>query len=120
MTANNLAITKIIPFLSVSTNIAADATDANLIEGAEAIKHKHDGNEVDALRVPACSSPPIVKDGVVSGIPDAQDGVAYLVNAVVFNASNRSDIMQYDAAQAVKNIAPAVGVSYQRAFLRKA
>lgn len=118
MTAS-LAIAKIIPFLSVSTNIAADAEYASLIEGATHETLEHDGQNVDVLLVPACDAPPTVADGVVSGLPKAEAGVFLLVPAVVFGASDRKDLCQYDPTTNVKNIAPKKGVAYQRGFVFK-
>lgn len=120
MTANILANAKIKSLLSVETLIKADAAHADQIEGAVPHALDHDGTVVECLSVPACSSPPIVKDGVVENLPDAEDGVLYLVPAVVFsNVHNRSDVIQYDNATNIKNIPPLRGVAYQTSFITK-
>lgn len=120
MTANILANAKIIPLLSVETLIKADAAHADQIEGATPHALDHDGTAVDCLAVPACSSPPIVKDGVVEGLPDAEDGVLYLVPAVVFSSvKDRTDVIQYDNTTNVKNVPPLRGVAYQTSFITK-
>jgi hypothetical protein len=36
-------------------------------------------------------------------LPEPQEGVLFLVNARVFGASNRTDLVQFDAAQTVRN-----------------
>ena len=45
----------------------------------------------------------VAPDGTVTGLPKPQDGVLFLVNARVFGASDRADLVQFDAAQTVRN-----------------
>lgn len=111
------AITKIIPLLAVNTHISRECEHARLIDGAIESQINHDGDVVDTVMVPAAASTPVVSAGVVTGIPEPQDGVKYLVNAVVFNASDRSDLCVYDRATAVANKAPMPGVAYQRSLV---
>jgi hypothetical protein len=49
------------------------------------------------------TAPTVAHDGAVSGLPEPQDGVLFLVNARVFGASDRADLVQFDAAQTVRN-----------------
>jgi hypothetical protein len=48
-------------------------------------------------------APNVASDGTVTGLPEPQDGDLLLVNARVFGASNRADLVQFDAAQTVRN-----------------
>jgi len=48
-------------------------------------------------------APSVASDGLVSGLPEPQANVLFLVNARVFGASDRADLVQFDAAQTVRN-----------------
>jgi hypothetical protein len=48
-------------------------------------------------------APTVAPDGTVTGLPEPQDGVLFLVNARVFGASERTDLVQFDAVQTVRN-----------------
>ena len=62
-------------------------------------------------------APSVAPDGTVSGLPEPQDGVLFLVNARVFGASDRTDLVQFDNTKTVKNPDGTAGA--QVAFLRK-
>lgn len=48
-------------------------------------------------------SPSVSPEGTVTGLPEPQSEVLFLVNARVFGASDRTDLVQFDAAQTLRN-----------------
>ncbi len=62
-------------------------------------------------------APSVAPDGSVSGLPEPQANVLFLVNARVFGASNRVDLVQFDAAQTLRN--PDNTASAQGGFIRR-
>lgn len=111
-------MTTIRSLLAVNTNIIASADFAKNIEGAQPFILEHNGQHVPCLRIPACASPPQVDGDAVHGLPDPEDGVVFLVSAIVFSkaSTHRKDLAQYDNTKSVKNEAPATGVAYQTAL----
>lgn len=111
-------MTTIRSLLAVNTNILASADFAKNIEGAQPHIVEHNGQHVPSLRIPACASPPQVDGETVSGLPDSEEGVVFLVSAIVFSkaSTHRKDLAQYDNTKSVKNEAPATGVAYQTAL----
>jgi hypothetical protein len=73
-----------------------------------------------AGQIPASTftiAPSVAPDGTVTGLPVPQDGVLLLVNARVFGASDRADLVQFDAAQTLRN--PDNTASAQGGFIRR-
>lgn len=47
--------------------------------------------------------PIVTNDGTVANLPAPIEGVLFLVNARVFSASDRQDLVMFDAAQTQRN-----------------
>lgn len=49
------------------------------------------------------TSTPIVVDGVASNLPPVEKGTTWLVNAVVFNSTDRKDFIMFDPEKTIRD-----------------
>ena len=74
---------------------------------------------VGSSTLPTGGEIPIVRDGIVLGMPSAVDGVVYVVNALVFSTlkGTRKDVVGFDPALTVRSVVDGKPFTSQGGFI---